>query len=173
MKRRLFYIAWPLTALLMLATLPWLPAQVGDPGKQTSREVFVAIMLCSLALAGLCSSAFVAWLGRTRPDLINLPHRAYWLAPERREATLARLGEHLSGVGLMLVLLMGGIHAFALLQGQPAWPQPPRAAWQLGAAGLVLWFLLWFWQCYRLFPAPPAPAAPARQRRPRRPGDPD
>lgn len=172
MKRRLFNIAWPLTALLMLATLPWLPEQVGDPGKQSTREAFVGIMLFAVALAGLCSNAFVAWIGHTRPEQISLPHRGYWLAPERREATLATLGEHLSAVGLMLLVLLWGIHSFALLQGQPHWPQPPLAAWQLGAAGLGVWFLVWLWQFYRLFPAPRAGEAPLRQRRPRRPGEP-
>lgn len=172
MKRHLFNIAWPLTALLMLATLPWLSAQVGDPGKQVSREAFVGIMLFSVALAGLCSSTFVTWAGRRWPRQINLPHGGYWLAPERREASLARLGEHLSGVGLMLLVLLGGIHAFALLQGQPGWPQPPLVGWQLGAAGLALWFLVWFWQVYRLFPVPPAADAPLPPRRPRRPGEP-
>lgn len=172
MKRRLFNIAWPLTALLMLATQPWLPEQVGDPGQQTSRQAFLGVMLFSVALAGLFSSAFVRWVDRTSPSRLSLPHRDHWMAPERREATLARLIEHLAGTGLMVLVLMGGIHAFALLQGQPGWPRPPLILWQLGAAGLALWFLVWLWQYYRLFPAPPADEAPTAHRRARRPGRP-
>lgn len=163
MTRRLFYIAWPLTALCMVATLPWMPAQVGDPGKQASREVFLGTMLFSVALAGLCCGAFVNWLGCTRPQQISLPHRDHWLAPERHEASLDRLGEHLSSQGLMILVLMGGIHAFALFQGQPDWSRPPLLAWQLGGAGLGLGFGVWCWQVYLLFPAP--------VRRPRRPGE--
>jgi hypothetical protein len=172
MKRRLFNIAWPLTALLMVATVPWLPEQVGDPGKQAPREAFLGIMLFSVALGGLFSGAFVNWVARTRPSQLSVPHRGHWMAPERLDATLARLTEHLAGAGLMVLVLMGGIHAYALLQGQPDWPQPPLLAWQLGAAGLGLWFLLWLRQFYRLFPAPPAGTPPAPPRHPRRPGRP-
>ena len=168
MQSRLFRLAWPLTGLVMVATLPWLPAQVGDPGSETSRAAYLVSMLLSVAMGGLLGPGFVAWLGRNAPKQINLPHRDYWLAPERREATLARLGEHVSGVGLMMMLLLGGIHGFMLLRFRPDWPQPPQAVWLVGALALSLWFAVWFWQTWRLFPAPPS-GEHEPQRPPRRP----
>lgn len=40
MKSRIFYGAWLLTALLMVATLPWLPASEGDGSPQFNREAY-------------------------------------------------------------------------------------------------------------------------------------
>jgi hypothetical protein len=169
MQRRLFSIVWLLVALLMLASMAVLPEQVGDPGHEMGRGGFVAVMLGSLALAGgLCSPGFVVWLGRAAPSQINLPHADYWLAAERREASLERLGEHFAGIGLMVVLLLGGVHLLVLLQGRPDWPQLPREAWALAGTLLGLWFAVWMWQAWRLFPAPPNQAAepPSHPRRP-------
>ncbi|NCT84957.1 MAG: hypothetical protein GXC94_17565 [Comamonadaceae bacterium] len=171
MQGRLFRFAWPLTALLMAATLPWLPEQVGDPGRETGRVAYLASMLLSVAMAGLCSRGFVTWVGRHAPQQLNLPHKDYWLAPERREATLARLGGHVSVLGLQLLLLLAGIHVSLLLRSRPDWPQAPDAAWPLGAAALALWFVVWCWQVYRLFPAPPR-VGPEPGRQPRRPDRP-
>jgi len=168
MQSRLFRLAWPLTALFLVASLPWLPEQVGDPGHEASRVVYIVTMLISVAAGGLFSPGFVAWLGRNAPQQISLPHRAYWLAPERREATLARLGEQVSAVGLMMLLLLGGLHGFMLLRFRPDWPQPPQEIWLVGGAALSLWFAVCCWQTWRLFPAPTR-AEPESQRPPRRP----
>lgn len=168
MKRRLFALLWPLTALLMLGALPWMPEQVGDPGKQASRGFFVGVMLFALANAGLCSAGFVNWLGRAAPGQINIPHREHWLAPERRTATLVSLGEHTSGMGLAMIALLAGVFWRVAL---PQW-QPPVGVWWAGAVALGLYFIAWMWGMYRLFPKPSPDAAPPPLRRPRRPGEP-
>jgi hypothetical protein len=155
MQSRLFRLAWPLTALFMVATLPWFPERVGDPGHEGSRVAYLVSMLLSVATCGLLSPGFVVWLGRKAPQQISLPHRAYWLAPERREATLACLGRQVCAVGLMMLLLLGGIHGFMLLRSRPDWPQPPMEVWLASCAALSLWFAVWCWQTWRLFPAPP------------------
>ncbi len=168
MQSRLFRFAWPFTALLMTATLPWFPEQVGDPGQEMGRVAYLVAMLLAVGMGGLFGPGFVTWVGRNAPQQLSLPHRAYWLAPERREATLARLAEHVSAVGLMQMLLFAGLHVFLLLRSRPDWPQPPSGAWQLGIAALALWFAAWCWQTFRLFPAAPhAEVEPGRQ--PRRP----
>jgi len=167
-QSHLFRLAWPLTALFMAATLPWLPEQVGDPGQEMGRGAYLVAMLLAVGTGGLFGPGFVTWMGRNAPQQLSLPHRAYWLAPERREATLARLAEHVSALGLMQMLLLAGIHLLLLLRSSPDWPQPPGEAWQLGAAALALWFAAWCWQIFRLFPAPP-PAEIEPQRQPRRP----
>ena len=52
-----------------------------------------------------------AWLRRTPINWVNLPNRAYWLSPERREATIARFSERLwaFGTALFLFLLAVGL----------------------------------------------------------------
>ncbi len=167
MQRHLFALAWPLSAVFLLASAPWLPEWVGDAGKQAPRAVFVGLMLFSVALVGLCSAPFIRWLGRRAPQQINMPHRDYWLAPERREATLQHMGEHLSGLGLLLLALLSGIQGYALMGGQSA------RFWLAGAIGLGLLLVGWLRQTYRRFPAPPLTESAAdlrrQPRRPRRP----
>lgn len=48
-------------------------------------------------------------LYRTPNSLINLPHKDYWLTPDRREHTIGRLVNQLLFVGAMTLLLMDGI----------------------------------------------------------------
>ncbi|MBK1702405.1 DUF1648 domain-containing protein [Thiococcus pfennigii] len=52
-----------------------------------------------------------ALLRRTPARWVNLPNRTYWLSPERREATIARLGQRLwtFGTALFLFLLAAGL----------------------------------------------------------------
>lgn len=167
---RLFYAVWLLTAAALLAGLTALPEAVGSPGKALDRSSYVITQLLALASLGLCSPAFVQWLGRAAPGQVNVPHRDYWMAEPRRDATLARLGEHVSAIGALAVLLLAGIHLQMLLDAHPDWPQPPQALWWAGAAALAVGAVAACWRVYRAFPAPP-PAETAPLRRPRRPGE--
>jgi uncharacterized membrane protein len=47
------------------------------------------------------------WLLRYIPDdLINMPHKEYWLAPERREETLRTVGVYLLWIGVGTLMLI-------------------------------------------------------------------
>jgi hypothetical protein len=173
--RRLFNISWLLLLLGIAVSYPSLPEQIGDPGKEASREAYAALMVFMALNALLASHHFVLWVGQRAPDLINLPHKEFWLAPERREASLERLATHLSGLGVQIVL------ATAVLF---AWPMAGRllgadaALWGWAAVSLlVLSFVLWVLRQYQLFPAPDTATREAQgqrmpPRRPRRPGEP-
>lgn len=167
---RLFTLAWGLTAGLIVGSLPWLPEPIVDGERALSRGAYLASMLPPLLGAALCSKPFVRWLGRVAPGQVNLPHRDYWMAESRRATTLERLGEHVSGIGVMVSLLLAGTHLHTLLGSQPAWPQPPQALWWAAGALLLAGLLLWCWRVKALFPPPPAvDSHPLR--RPRRPGE--
>lgn len=169
---RLFMAVWLLSAAFIVGSAPWLPEQVGDPGKAMARAEFIATMLLPLATALLCSKAFVTWLGRVAPGQVKLPHRDYWMAAPRREATLERAGEHVAGIGVMVLLMAAGSHVAVLLDAHPEWPQLPPAVGWLVAAVWLAGLLAQCWRLHRAFPAPPsAEATPLR--RPRRPGDRD
>jgi hypothetical protein len=167
---RLFMAVWLLSAAFIVGSAPWLPEQIGEPGKAMARAEFVATMLLPLATALLCSKAFVVWLGRAAPGQVKLPHRDYWMAEPRREDTLDRAGEHVAGIGVMVLLMSAGSHVAVLLDAHREWPQPPQpVGWLLGAlwaAGLATAV----WRLHRAFPAPPAAEA-TPPRRPRRPGE--
>lgn len=168
--RSLFLAACLLELVGTAASLFWLPERVGDPGKTMDRGAFVLLMLVlSVAVPWQCVNG-AAWIARRFPSALNLPNKAYWLAPERREASLARLHEAMTLLGLLLVVHFGGLQLFILQRsGVPglAWTQE---VWLAGAGMLALAFVAWIIQLHRRFAMPPAARADAQvSRHPRRP----
>ncbi|MCZ8233771.1 MAG: hypothetical protein ACK5QH_04515 [Rubrivivax sp.] len=170
--RRAFSLGWALAMLGLLLSYPLLPPMVGDPGKEAPRALYMGIMVFVLAQTWLCSHRFIAWIGHTSPDLLNLPHKAYWMHPDRRHDSVERMATHVSGLGLQVLTLMAGMHLYVLFQSQPSGPQVPIEVWLGCAALLGLAFAAWIWRALAMFPAPPKePVAPTVPRRPRRPGE--
>lgn len=144
MGRGLFYLLWLLQLVFIVIAAPWLPEQVGDPGKTMNRSGFVALMVAMSVYVPLQCTVGVAWLlRRLPPTLINLPNKDFWLAPERRESTLQMLGDHMRWLGLLLLLLLAGVYYRALQQAQAGWPQVPAGGWLLGAGTLAVAMLAW------------------------------
>ncbi len=100
--------------ILMLG--PLLPERVashfgpsGDADGFLSRDNF---LLLQWGLTGFIGAFFVGlpWLLRiTPPDAINLPNKDYWLAPERRVATLAFLDDRFFALGAATLALMAAV----------------------------------------------------------------
>lgn len=87
--------------LLVLAFLqyayfaPLLPERVashfdaaGQADGWSSKTAFFVFNLAFVAGMALLFLGLTAWQGRIPSAWINLPHKDYWLAPERRAATL-------------------------------------------------------------------------------------
>ena len=47
-------------------------------------------------------------------SLINMPHRDYWLAPPRREASLQRLGAWMAWLAVVVTALLVGVNELVL-----------------------------------------------------------
>lgn len=95
-----------------------------------------------------------ARLRRTPATWVNLPNRAYWLSPERREATIARFSERLwaFGTALFLFLLAVGLLTLEANRSDPVRLDQPLF---LGALGLFLAYTLyWTWKLVRDFRRP-------------------
>jgi hypothetical protein len=147
----------PLFALLLIvvgafitATTGQLPARVashfgaGDlPNGWMSRDGYLVFMLGFGLLLPTIVVAAIGWLPRIAPRGINIPHRDYWLAPSRRDATLAALAVHACWLGCLLVLFIAGIH-YAILEANASVPArlPADLFWMLMIvflAALALW----------------------------------
>jgi uncharacterized membrane protein len=103
--------------LFVLITVDGLPARVathfgvgGMPNGWMSRSGYMLFMLCFTVAFPLLVSAMAGGLPRLLPNLTNVPHRRYWMAPERREATLDFLAGHACWLGCMIALLAGAVH---------------------------------------------------------------
>ena len=121
------------------ATYGDLPAKVashfdieGQPNGWMSRETCVGFTLG----LGILMPAFIVGMmggaGRIPVSFINLPHRDYWLAPERRQAALAILLRFSLWFACMNVLFVTGLHWLIVQANLPG--QSPH----MGGLGIAL-----------------------------------
>lgn len=164
--RRVVDLAWLALLAFMLATWPWLPELVGAPHDALPRHQYMALMLGTAVVLPWLAIRAALLAARHAPALVNLPDKDYWLAPERREQTLAQLDERLAVLSLGLALLIAGVHGRELLRAHPDWPQLPDAAWIAGGVALGLAFLAWLLAFKRHFGRrEPVASLPAARRR--------
>lgn len=108
--------------LLVLAFLqyvyfaPLLPERVashfdaaGQADGWSSKTEFFAANLAFVAGMALLFLGVTTWLARIPPAWINLPHKDYWLAPERRAATMETIQRQMEWLAAATVALLLGI----------------------------------------------------------------
>lgn len=143
-----FFVA--VAAAFVVGTSSRLPPVVashfGAPGLADgfmSQRFYVVFMLALLVGLPSLLVALTSWsLGRSN-SRINLPHKEYWLAPERRGETVAYLRSSLMGFGAGLVSFLCYVHWLVVLANEQS---PPRLAnaWFVGGLlvfvmGLLVW----------------------------------
>ncbi len=113
-----FAFATLLGIILLQALIyyPQLPAQVashfdvaGRPNGWSSKSAYFALQAFIVLVVTICFAAFPAWLEGAPARLVNLPNKDYWLAPERRAATMARVASALTWfgcAGLVFIILV-------------------------------------------------------------------
>lgn len=130
----------------------------GHPNGWMSREAYLALMAgvgfgFSLLLMSLC------WATCFLPaSMVNLPHREYWLAPERREETARYFGWHSLWLGAAAMGFITGVNLLTVAANrQPSAHLSNPAVFCLAGA-FVLATALWVLALYRRFriPAPKA-----------------
>lgn len=109
--------ATAVAAVLVAATAAGLPDPVathfsgsGRADGWTARPVYAASMTVLTLAVPLATWLSLAWLPRRWPRLVNLPNRDHWFAPERREATLARLARFGILLSAAVLALMVSVH---------------------------------------------------------------
>lgn len=158
---------WPLLILLAAVGAFIWGTSAGMPGVVAShfggsgaangfmpRGAYLAIML----ITGVGAPLLVGWLptalvkgdGRN----LNLPHRDYWLAPERREASIAFLRSHGQWFAAAVALFLAYVHWLVVLANRL---QPPVLSSQAMMLGLIAFFALlalWLGMLWRRFRRP-------------------
>lgn len=78
----------------------------GQPNDWMSKTGFLAVSLSVLALLAGTFMGLPALIGKFPDSMINVPHKEYWLAPQRRSQTLNWFARQLHWFGSMTVLFM-------------------------------------------------------------------
>jgi uncharacterized membrane protein len=146
---RLLYLFLVLVCLLMMGYYyPQMPQRMashfaadGSPNGWQPRESFFLLMFFVCASSAVVAF-FAPWQIASRPNArINLLNRDYWLAPERREATMRHIASTMSwfGCALLFVLISG---TFLALRANLAPDQRFNSQAMLVVLGMFFAFLL-------------------------------
>lgn len=145
----------------LLATVVALPDRIpthfgagGMPDGWMTRSGYTAFMLAFTVALPILVAAAIGVLPSFAPRLVNLPNRDHWLAPERRDDSLAFLGRHACRLGCLMVLLAMGVHWLIVRASRSTPPQleEGRLLWVLAAFLVAL--VIWVVAIYRRFPQP-------------------
>lgn len=131
-----------------------------------TRGLLLGIFACMTALVAGLGLALPVVVGVLPTSMVNVPHREYWLAPERRQQTLATLRDDLSWFAALTGVLM-----ILLFQRTIAYNLDPESKAMASALWIVLAYLLatllWVARLLLRYRLPGDPGQPADT-----PGDP-
>jgi hypothetical protein len=124
-----FFLLVACAALFIVASGLALPPIVashfaagGVANGHMARAVYIAFMLCFVIVLPV-AMVLLTWRSLERPGArINLPHRDYWLAPERRSQTIARIRAGMLHFAALLLVFLCYAHALVVSanRAQPA-----------------------------------------------------
>lgn len=107
----------------------------GFMGRDAYIAVFTSLVLVVPLAAGLLPGA----LARRGGAGLNIPHREYWVAPERRDQTAAYLQAHGLWFAVLLCAFLAFVHAQVVRANQI---QPPALSTTVFMAALGVFLLL-------------------------------
>jgi hypothetical protein len=95
------------------------------------------------------------WVKRLPAKWVNLPHRDYWLAPERRGEAQARLAGLLHRFGIVFSLFFLGVGGLVLQARSRAPEQLDQSLFLWLMVLLMGYVAAWLHAMWRAFPPPP------------------
>ncbi len=119
--RVLFGLCVVVAPILVWTTSARLPERVashfGSGGLANgfmTHDVYVLFMIAMTTLLPLVVVASLGFIPRLATSKLSIKNREHWLAPARREATMATLGNMACAIGVVLILFLVGIHFLTL-----------------------------------------------------------
>lgn len=155
--------------LLVLAFLqyayfaPLLPERVashfdaaGQADGWSSKTAFFAFNLAFVAGMALLFLGLTTWLAKIPPTWINLPHRDYWLAPERQAVTLETIQRQMEWLAAATVALLLGIAQLTIQANLDANGARLGDGFWLLFGGYMAYFVVWLvWMLRKWYTRPP------------------
>jgi hypothetical protein len=120
-----------------------------------SRDGYRTFMLVFTVLLPVLVVGTVGWLPRMMPARVSLPNPGYWLAAERRAATLDDIAARACILGCAIAAFVGGVHALVLEANAAVPPRLPGDGFAVLLVAFLAAFALWlgaFWWHYRRAP---------------------
>jgi uncharacterized membrane protein len=169
-RSRILTIQGILYILLLAASLaqvawyyPQLPERMashfnvaGEANAFLPKVTTLKLYLFIIALISVVCLGVPVLVGRLPTGMINLPNKEYWLAPERRQRTVAMLQDFLVGFGNgMLLFFLVLLHEVFRASLMPV-PRLSHSIW-VWLVLLVAWNIIWTVRLIRAFRLPDGP----------------
>lgn len=143
----------------MLRAYPHLPAQVaqhfnlqGQPDNWCSPEQYVALMATLwIMLPGFMLTVAMS-IYYVPAKFVSLPHKEYWLAPERKESTRRALGNRMAWLPTIMALFLVALNHDVIVANLSTPPRvPDNLGWIAGAfvAVTFAWTSETYWRFRR------------------------
>jgi uncharacterized membrane protein len=118
----------------------------GKPDAWGDKMQFLVVYLITIAVMGIVFFGLALAMRRLPTTAINLPHREYWLAPERREETVAGMVSAFLWFGSLTLLLFLDIfhQAFQVHLGKAAGLTHPWISIGVYLAASLVWCVVFF-----------------------------
>jgi uncharacterized membrane protein len=146
----LFYLLMAAAAWFVIRTGAALPAAVAahfDPSGAAngymSRSVYVRFMLVFAVVLPLAVNLLIGRVLKLPNTRINIPHREYWLAPERRAETVVRLQRHMKFFGVMLAAFLCYMHWQVVQANTYSPPALDNTRFSTGLATFMATLVVW------------------------------
>jgi len=131
----------------------------GEPNGWMSKQEDL-IFMCLVGFGTPLFIMAVCYLTRYLPSwMVNLPHRHYWLAPERRSATADYLFAHSIWLACLMVGFMTCVHLLVILANKQTSPQLSTSLLLAVLFSFPAGMGIWAWRLFQHFRYPTMPQA--------------
>jgi hypothetical protein len=124
---------------------------IGKPNGYMPRGIYVVLMFVIVIVLPSFLAFLPSSLARRGDARLNIPNREYWLAPQKREATVAYLGQQGKRFATAVLLFLAYVH-WLVVQANTHHPPSLSASWLVGGLTAFLVFVaLWVGSLYAHF----------------------
>jgi uncharacterized membrane protein len=156
-----FYLIMAVAALFVIRTGGTLPDVIathfgpsGAANGYMPRTFYVRFMLIFVVLLPLSLNFLISRVLRLPNTRINIPHREYWLAPERRAHTVERLQRHMKFFGVLLAAFLCYVHWQVVRANTHSPPVLDNVQFSTGLATFMVALVTWIVVLRRNFRPP-------------------
>jgi uncharacterized membrane protein len=162
LPRLLFAVLAAGAAIYFSSYYPQLPDVVashfnaqGTPNGWQTKAAFFGVFVGVSVLAVLVGFGIPRIISAMPPQLINLPNKRYWLAPEHLKETMKFLGAYFAWFGCAVFLIMILTFDYAIQSNLHPDNRPDVSRMWYILAGFLLFVAVWIARMFARFGRPP------------------
>lgn len=123
----------------------------GEPNALASRNSYRAFMAILIVGIPLLIAGLPAVFARRWPQLLNIPHREHWMAPDRVEETLSSLRTRTALLATATIGLQCLVHRLVLSANAADRPELDQQTLLVGLGLFAVFLIGWIVSLYRRF----------------------